>query len=209
MAQNAALLHAGKCSAKKMQVGAADRAGRNAHNRVGRLLNFRLGHVLQGDITDAAKNDGFHRNSPFPELDLIGANSACGPQADTASFKNSDAKARPKGSPKAAFTGLWNRRQIRPVSGILHRGIWFRLCMKQHLTVVVTGASAGLGRAIAHAFGREGASVALISRDTESLETTAVEVRSLGGEALPITADVSNDEAVEAAASRVEEQFGP
>jgi NAD(P)-dependent dehydrogenase (short-subunit alcohol dehydrogenase family) len=94
-------------------------------------------------------------------------------------------------------------------SGILHRGIWFRLCMKQHLTVVVTGASAGLGRAIAHAFGSEGASVALISRDTESLETTAVEVRSLGGEALPITADVSDDEAVEAAASRVEEQFGP
>ncbi|HET8637493.1 MAG TPA: SDR family NAD(P)-dependent oxidoreductase, partial [Acidobacteriaceae bacterium] len=81
--------------------------------------------------------------------------------------------------------------------------------MKQHLTVVVTGASAGLGRAIAHAFGSEGASVALISRDTESLETTAVEVRSLGGEALPITADVSDDEAVEAAASRVEEQFGP
>lgn len=81
--------------------------------------------------------------------------------------------------------------------------------MQQSLTVVVTGASAGLGRAIAHEFGKTGARVALISRDTEALETTAREVERFGGKALPITTDVSDDAAIEAAASRIEEQLGP
>ena len=80
--------------------------------------------------------------------------------------------------------------------------------MKRNMTVVVTGASAGLGRAIAHLFGKEGARVGLISRDMDALEATAREVESLGGKALAITADVSDDEAIEAAASRVEAELG-
>lgn len=81
--------------------------------------------------------------------------------------------------------------------------------MKGNMTAVVTGASAGLGRAVAHSFAREGAQVAIISRDAEALEATAREVESLGGKALAITADVSDDAAVEDAASRAEEEFGP
>lgn len=81
--------------------------------------------------------------------------------------------------------------------------------MRRNRAVVVTGASAGLGRAIAHVFARDGAQVAIISRDTGALEATAREVESMGGKALAITADVSDDAAVEAAAERTEREFGP
>jgi NAD(P)-dependent dehydrogenase (short-subunit alcohol dehydrogenase family) len=75
--------------------------------------------------------------------------------------------------------------------------------------VVVTGASAGLGRAIAHEFGKIGARVGLISRDLAALEATAKEVEGLGGTALTYAADVSNDQDVESAAASFEERLGP
>lgn len=76
-------------------------------------------------------------------------------------------------------------------------------------TVVVTGASAGVGRAVAHAFARRGARVALLARDVEALGETAREVRRLGGEALPLPTDVAVFGAVDGAAWAVEERFGP
>lgn len=77
------------------------------------------------------------------------------------------------------------------------------------LVVVVTGASAGLGRAVAHAFAREGARIGLISRDEQALHATAQEVYELGGTALLLPADVSNEDAIEEAAARVERELGP
>lgn len=76
--------------------------------------------------------------------------------------------------------------------------------------VVVTGAGAGVGRATAEEFGRQGYDVALLSRDPERLEHAAAELRqSYGVRALAIPTDVADDEAVEAAATRVEDELGP
>jgi NAD(P)-dependent dehydrogenase (short-subunit alcohol dehydrogenase family) len=77
------------------------------------------------------------------------------------------------------------------------------------MTVVITGASAGLGRAIAHEFGKTGAQVGLISRDLAALDITAGEVERLGGTAATYAGDVSDDQAVEAAAASFEERLGP
>jgi NAD(P)-dependent dehydrogenase (short-subunit alcohol dehydrogenase family) len=78
-----------------------------------------------------------------------------------------------------------------------------------HRVVVVTGASAGVGRATAHAFGRLGCKVALMARNAERLEDAAGEVRDAGGVALPLPLDVSDAAAVDAAAERVERTLGP
>jgi NADP-dependent 3-hydroxy acid dehydrogenase YdfG len=75
--------------------------------------------------------------------------------------------------------------------------------------VAVTGASAGVGRAIAHAFARRGARVALLARDEDGLAAAAAEVEELGGSALVVPVDVADAKAVEAAASRIEAAFGP
>jgi short-subunit dehydrogenase len=76
-------------------------------------------------------------------------------------------------------------------------------------TVVVTGASAGLGRAIAREFGRHGANVALIARGIDGLKAAQREVEELGGRALVLPLDVADSEAVETAAATVEDQLGP
>ena len=74
--------------------------------------------------------------------------------------------------------------------------------------VVITGASAGLGRTIARAFAKEGAHVALIARGRDALEATRREVEFLGGKALVISADVADAEAIGQAAETVERNFG-
>lgn len=75
--------------------------------------------------------------------------------------------------------------------------------------VVVTGASAGVGRAIARAFGEEGAKVALLARGQDGLEAAKREIELSGGKALVLVTDVSDSSQVETAAQRIEEEFGP
>ncbi|WP_164701456.1 SDR family oxidoreductase [Modestobacter sp. KNN46-3] len=75
--------------------------------------------------------------------------------------------------------------------------------------VVVTGASAGLGRAIVHAFADRGDRVALLARNRTGLEAAAEEVRARGGTALVVEVDVADDGQVESAAQRVEQELGP
>jgi len=81
--------------------------------------------------------------------------------------------------------------------------------MDKNEVVVITGASAGVGRATARAFGRAGASVGLIARDEQRLEAARKEIEDLGGRALVLPADVADSRAVEAAAERVERELGP
>jgi NAD(P)-dependent dehydrogenase (short-subunit alcohol dehydrogenase family) len=75
--------------------------------------------------------------------------------------------------------------------------------------VVITGASAGVGRATVRRFADEGASVALIARGRERLEAAAREVEAAGGRALALPLDVADADAVEKAADEAEEELGP
>lgn len=76
-------------------------------------------------------------------------------------------------------------------------------------TVVVTGASAGVGRAIARAFGELGDRVVLMARGRMGLEGARHDVERAGGRAMVIPIDVSDEQAMFAAAERVEKEFGP
>jgi NADP-dependent 3-hydroxy acid dehydrogenase YdfG len=75
--------------------------------------------------------------------------------------------------------------------------------------VVVTGASAGVGRAIAHAFAHRGATVGLVARGRSGLEAAAEEVGALGGTPLVVPADVAVHDEVDSAAQAVERRAGP
>jgi short-subunit dehydrogenase len=80
---------------------------------------------------------------------------------------------------------------------------------KEKETVVITGASAGLGRAIACEFARRGGRIGLLARGRKGLEAAAADVRSAGGVPLILKADVADAQAVESAAAAAEAQFGP
>jgi len=75
--------------------------------------------------------------------------------------------------------------------------------------VVITGAGAGLGRAIVQSFARRGASIGLVARSQERLEDARREVEQLGGKALVLPGDVADPATTENAAASVEEAFGP
>ncbi len=75
--------------------------------------------------------------------------------------------------------------------------------------IVVTGASAGVGRATVRAFARAGARIGLIARGRDGLEAAKREIETMGGEALVCPADVANPDEVETAARGVEERLGP
>ena len=75
--------------------------------------------------------------------------------------------------------------------------------------VVVTGGSAGIGRATVRMLARRGTCLGLLARGRDRLEATAREVRQAGGRALVLPTDVADPDAVEDAARRTEEAFGP
>jgi NADP-dependent 3-hydroxy acid dehydrogenase YdfG len=76
------------------------------------------------------------------------------------------------------------------------------------MVVVITGASAGVGRATAREFGRRGDAVALLARNEDGLRAAAREIDELGGRALAIPTDVADAAQVEAAAERATAELG-
>ncbi|HEY6210831.1 MAG TPA: SDR family oxidoreductase [Vicinamibacterales bacterium] len=75
--------------------------------------------------------------------------------------------------------------------------------------IVVTGASAGVGRAAVRAFARNGDDVALLARGVDGLDAARREVEALGRRALVVPTDVANARQVEAAAEQIENELGP
>jgi NAD(P)-dependent dehydrogenase (short-subunit alcohol dehydrogenase family) len=75
-------------------------------------------------------------------------------------------------------------------------------------TIVITGASAGVGRATVREFARPGAKIALIARGRAGLDAAAADARAAGAEALTLSCDVADAEAVEQAADTVESKLG-
>lgn len=73
---------------------------------------------------------------------------------------------------------------------------------------IVTGGGSGIGRAIVLAFGREGASVAVLGRRREALEGVVKELSQFGSEGLAVVCDVSKSEETRRAVDRVESTFG-
>ncbi len=81
--------------------------------------------------------------------------------------------------------------------------------MKAPRNVVITGASAGIGRAAARGFGARGDNVALLARGQGGLDAAVKDVEAAGGQGLAIATDVAEYDEVDAAASQFEEAFGP
>lgn len=75
--------------------------------------------------------------------------------------------------------------------------------------VVVTGASAGVGRAVVNEFAKQGAHIGLVARGKERLEAAKRDVEAAGGKALVLPVDVADAQQVEDAAERVEKELGP
>jgi NAD(P)-dependent dehydrogenase (short-subunit alcohol dehydrogenase family) len=80
---------------------------------------------------------------------------------------------------------------------------------KQPEVIVITGASAGVGRATAVAFARRGAHIGLLARGRDGLEAARRDVEAEGGKALVLPTDVADHTQVERAAEAVEREFGP
>ncbi|HZQ22213.1 MAG TPA: SDR family oxidoreductase [Terriglobales bacterium] len=81
--------------------------------------------------------------------------------------------------------------------------------MAKNEVVVITGASAGVGRATVREFAERGASIGLIARGRDGLEGARREVEAAGGRALVLPLDVANADKVEQAAEQVEQELGP
>src|SRR5205814_3738364 len=74
--------------------------------------------------------------------------------------------------------------------------------------VVITGASAGVGRATARRFAKDGAQIALLARGRDGLEAARKEVEEFGGRAIVVMVDVADADEVEAAAAQIERELG-
>lgn len=97
---------------------------------------------------------------------------------------------------------------MRRTSGATRHERIFEMASKDEV-VVVTGGSAGVGRAAARAFAQAGTKVAVLARGAQRVQEACVEIASVGGVGLGLALDVADAEAVEAAAECIERELGP
>jgi NADP-dependent 3-hydroxy acid dehydrogenase YdfG len=102
-----------------------------------------------------------------------------------------------------------NFRSTAPPSAGIEKDITMKENWMKPEVVVITGASAGVGRATTREFARRGCDIGLLARGKDGLEGAASDVKRLGGRALVLPTDVADAEQVEAAAAAVERKFGP
>ena len=83
--------------------------------------------------------------------------------------------------------------------------------MRRHRAevIVITGGSAGVGRATARALARPGARIAVLARASDDLDDVEPELIALGARAIALPVDVADADAVEAATERIEQELGP
>ncbi len=81
--------------------------------------------------------------------------------------------------------------------------------MSAEEVVVITGATSGVGRAVARRFARPGVSLGLVARGGDGLEGARREVEAAGGRALTLACDIADPDALDAVAEAVEEAYGP
>src|SRR5580693_10136340 len=96
-------------------------------------------------------------------------------------------------------------RSARRKSAIRERYVSKQL---QDKVAIITGASNGIGRAIAETFAAEGAKTVLVARRAELLDEVAAGIKSRGGEALPVPSDLTKEDAVTALFALVQKAFG-
>jgi NADP-dependent 3-hydroxy acid dehydrogenase YdfG len=84
-----------------------------------------------------------------------------------------------------------------------------QVARRQDEVVVITGATAGVGRAVVREFAKRRASIGLIARGKDCLKETKEEVEQQGGRALALSVDVANSDQVEQAAEQIERELGP
>ena len=121
---------------------------------------------------------------------------------------------RPRDSERTS-AGLIAYRPLSPHSRIrelAHNQVLFKDMRNRFVpeppVVVVTGASAGVGRAVVRRFARDGARIALIARGMDGLEGARREIEQVGGKALICPCDVANAEELEETAERIENELG-
>src|SRR4051812_2968610 len=104
----------------------------------------------------------------------------------------------------------WSCRGTRVGAGLREICLRRNTLLMNHTSevVVITGASAGVGRATVREFARHGARIALLARGIDGLEAARKEVEELGGTPLVLPVDVADANQVEEAAARIETDLG-